>query len=444
MIRIRAAGISALALLASTGALAAAPAPAARAASTRADLAALRREIEEQRATLQRQQALIEAQQARLQALETRIAAAAPAPAPASAPTATASAASPSSPGTVPLPPSPPPSGGVQTVGEAPSDQRQVQVAALAEQGGIITRARRLTLEAALEYAHADRNRVVFRGIEIPQAVLVGVFDINESRQDVLTAAAIARYGVTGRLEVNARVPFVYRVDKTVLAPVADPNNPNAGQIDSPVKGASLGDVDFGVRYQFTNGTGGRPYLIAGIQAIAPTGTNPFGVRRDAIGNALKAATGAGFWAVSPSITAILPSDPAVLFGTLGYTYNFARKIGRQVGGAFVDRVSPGGEPSGTVGIALALNPRTSLSFGYAHTWAFGTRTVLRPIDPQTGALGDRVKNKTRDLQLGRFLFGVSYRTNRRTTINWNLELGATDDATDIRTTLRIPIAFDW
>src|SRR5262249_50675202 len=157
----------------------------------------------------------------------------------------------------------------------------------------------------------ADRNRVVFRGIQIPVSVLIGVFDINESRQDVLTAAGVVRFGLTNRLEVNARIPYIYRSDKSGLAPVSDPNAPNAGQLDRPVSNGGLGDIDFGVRYQLTDGTNGRPYLIAGLQAIAPTGSNPFLVPRDALGNQLKAATGAGFWGVSPSVTAILPTDPA-------------------------------------------------------------------------------------------------------------------------------------
>ena len=294
-----------------------------------------------------------------------------------------------------------------------------------------------------LEYARADRNRVVFRGIQIPAAVLIGAFDINESRQDVLTAGAVFRLGLSSRLEINGRIPFVYRSDRSVLAPVVDPQTPNAGQLDRPVQDGDLGDIDFGIRYQITDGNNGLPYLIAGVQAIASTGTDPFSVPRDPLGNALEAATGSGFWAVSPNLTAILPSDPAVLFATLGYTRNFGRTINRQIGSSIVERVRPGDQPSASVGIALSLNPRTSLSFGYAHTWGFGTRTRIRMLDPQSGAAGDPIDTTTRDLQLGRFLFGVSYRVNPRTTINWNVELGATDDATDLRTTLRIPFTLD-
>ena len=283
----------------------------------------------------------------------------------------------------------------------------------------------------------------MFRGVQIPEAVLIGVFDINESRQDVLTAGLVGRLGLTGRLEINGRLPFVHRSDKSVLAPVANPVQPNAGQIDSPVNGTNIGDIDFGLRYQITDGRGGTPYLIAGVQAVAPTGTDPFKVPRDTLGNALKGATGAGFWGVTPNLTAILPTDPAVLFATLGYTLNVARNIDRQIGGAFVERVAPGDQPSASAGIAIALNPRTSISLGYAQTWALGTKTWVRALNQTTQVLGDVMTTTSRDLQIGRLLFGVSYRTSAATTINWNVEIGATDDASDVRTTLRIPLTFD-
>ncbi len=403
----------------------------------------LRRTLATERQELDRQQRALDEQRARIDRLEARLSGRG------TAGSQVAQTALP--PGGVPLPASPPPApppsasaaGQVQTVGEAPSDQRQVQVAVLSEQGGIITKAGRATVEVNFEYARADRNQVVFRGVQIPEAVLIGVFDINESRQDVLTVGTVGRLGLTSRLEVNGRLPFVYRSDKSVLAPVANPTEPNAGQLDRPVSGANIGDVDFGLRYQFTDGKNGAPYLIAGVQAVAPTGTDPFRVRRDPLGNALKGATGAGFWGLTPNLTAILPTDPAVLFATLGYTYNFARDINRQIGAAYIERVAPGSQPSASAGIAIALNPRTSISFGYAQTWALGTKTRVRSLNQTTQELGEAMTAVSRDLQIGRLLFGVSYRTSPSTTINWNVEVGATDDAADVRTTLRIPFTFN-
>lgn len=397
-----------------------------------AEIAAARAQVAEQQRALDRQAQRLADLERRLLGNERMAAAAGP-----TQPTATGTAAG--------ITPAKSDQGGIQPVGEAPAEPpTDVQLAVLSNTGGVITRRGQLTLEAGLEYAHADRNRVIFRGIEVPQSVLVGVFDINESRQDVLTATAGVRFGVTGRFELNARLPFIYRADKAVVAPiVTNPPGSDAGTRDYSVDGNGIGDIEFGARYQFTDGTGGWPYLIANISAVAPTGTSPFKVARSGVGQALKAATGAGFWGISPGVTAILPTDPAVLFGTIGYTVNLAQDIDRYIGDTLIRRVDPGDGPSASLGIGISLNQRTSISLGYAHQWVLGSKTVTQTIDrrPLTGpVLTDPVTNTTRDLQLGRLLFGVSYRTNAATTINWNVEVGATDDATDIRTTLRVPV----
>lgn len=411
---------------------------------TLAEVQALKAEIEAQAATLGQQRI-------RLQAMEDAILGQ-------QRGTGTQAALAPPSPiGQSPAIPQPVPQGSVaqngsdvpQPVGQAPSPREgQVEVAVLSEQGGIITRAGRLTIEPALEYARSDRNTVIFRGIQVPQSVLVGVFDINENRSDIVTASLAARYGITSRFEANVRVPFIYRSDISVLAPVTTGSggNNSTSLPDAPAKGRNIGDIEFGARYQLTDGHRGFPFLIAGVQVVVPTGTNPFTLPRNpGTGVALASATGAGFYGVTPTITALLPTDPAVLFGTLGYTHNFARSFdGVQLAtDVLVDRVRPGDAIQASAGIGISLNPRVALSLGYAQSLAFGTRTIGRAINRNNGVPSfTPFDSTTRDLQIGRLLFGVSYRTSESTTINWNVEVGATRDAADVRTTLRVPFSF--
>ena len=401
-------------------------------------------DVEALRAELARARAQLDAQERRLRALEARLGEpsassavpAAPRPgAPASAPAIASTATTPGDPGTIAPAP-------VERVGQAPEVEEAPVVAVLGDQGSAITRRGQLTAEAQFEYARADRNRAIFRGIEIVESVLLGVFDINESRQDVLTAAGSLRYGLTNRLEIGVRVPYVYRDDTSILAPIAgSTTNDPARTVDSSADGRGIGDVEFSARYQLTSARGGWPFLIANLQAVAPTGTDPFEVRRDELGSALEAATGSGFWGVSPSVTAILPTDPAVLFGTFGYTKNFGHDVDTFIPPVRITRVEPGDALSFSAGIGISLNQRTSLNLGYAHSWAFGTRTetitqsgpLLMPVFTEGSAT-------SRDLQLGRLLFGVTYRATNRAAINWAVEVGATDDATDLRTVLRIPL----
>lgn len=386
---------------------------------------ALSAELAAARAEIGRQRQQLDAQEMRLRAIEGRFAAAADASGGVSPGTATAVASAGQA-------------RSVETVGEAPAAELQMpEVAVLGEQGSIITRSGQLTAELALEYARADRNRAIFRGIEVVESVLIGVFDINESRQDILTTAASLRYGLSDRLEVGVRMPFVRRSDKSVLAPVAGSTGDDpAATRDSSVNGSGLGDLELSGRYQLASARPGLPFLIGNLQVVAPTGSNPFEVRRDAAGLPLDAATGAGFWGASPSLTAILPSDPAVLFGTLGYTRNFARDVSTTIGDVVIDRVDPGDALSASAGLGISLNQRTSFNLGYAHSWVFGTKTWTR----LAGSTGAPVTAKSRDLQLGRLLFGVTYRVSDRVNVNWAVEVGATEDATDLRTVLRIPL----
>jgi len=408
------------------------------------DPAAMRGELERARAEIAAQRRQIDAQEARLRALEARIAGSAPTPAtpPATAPAAVAragTASTPSDPATIAQATIPTPVAPI-AVGQRPADrERPPEVAVLGQEGSIVTRRGQLTAEMQFDYARADRNRALFRGLEIVESVLVGAFNINESRQDILTGSAAARYGLTDRLELGVRLPFVHRADNSVLVPVqGSTNNDGAREVNTSAKGTGIGDLELSARYQIATARGGLPFLVGNLQVVAPTGTNPFSVPR-INGEATEAATGAGFWGVSPSLTAILPSDPAVLFGTVGYTRNFGRSVSTVIDPVRITYVKPGDALSFSAGIGLALNERTSLNLGYAHTWAFGTLTRTELLDPGPTNPGPS-EARSRDLQIGRLLLGVTYRVTDRASVNWSLEAGVTEDAPDMRTVLRIPI----
>lgn len=326
-------------------------------------------------------------------------------------------------------------------VGEPPKDSdRPPTVAVLDQQGSVVTRKGQLIGEVGFDYTRSDRNRAIFRGITFPEAVLIGVFDINESRQDILTGSVAMRYGITDRLEIGARVPYLYRADTLISAPVAQQGNEDF-TVNSSTRGSGLGDVEVSARYQINNGGRNRPFLIANIQGMIPTGRDPYSVRRSITGAALQSSTGAGYMSVTPGLTAILPSEPAVLFGTIAYTYNFGRNVDTRLGGIQIDRIKAGNQITFGGGIGLALNDRTSMNFGYSHAWAFGTRTTFRGVR-EGGQFGPSQNTISRDLQIGRLLIGVSQKFSPKLQVNWSFEVGATDDAPDVRTSLRIPIRF--
>ena len=414
-----------------------------------ADRTPLRTQLEQARAEIAAQRRQLDEQEARLRALEERLRtppvgfASAPlgaqsATQPPAALAQASSASTPGDPATItqgtPQP--------LERVGQRPADRdRPPEVAVLGNEGSVVTRRGQLTGELQLDYARADRNRALFRGIEVVESVLVGEFNINESRQDIFTGSLGLRYGLTDKLELGVRVPLVHRADNSVLVPVqGSTNNDAAREITTAAKGTGIGDIELAARYQLVSAHGGLPFLVGNLQLVIPTGTDPFSVPRLATGEATKAATGSGFWGISPSLTAILPSDPAVLFGTIGYTHNIGRDVDTVISPVRILNVRPGDALSFSAGIGVALNDRTSFNLGYAQTWAFGTRTRTVLLTPANGIPNNPVESTSRDLQLGRLLFGVTYRATDRASINWSVEIGATDDSPDVRSVLRIPL----
>lgn len=407
--------------------------------------AELRQQIDAAMVLIERQQEQLDRQARELAELRRRVdglpadADAAAAPAPPGAPVVVAQGsaqAAPTDPTSVQQASVP-----LERVGQAPEDQeRPIELAILDSQASVVTRRGQLSGEVQLDYARADRSRAVFRGVELVEAVLVGVFDINENRQDVLTESFSLRYGLTDRLEIGARLPLIYRSDTSIIAPVAgSTNNDQAATIDNSVKGRGIGDLELSARYQLVDGSAGRPFLIANLQGLIPTGSDPFAIARDDLGRARKAATGAGFYGISPSLTALLPSDPVVLFGTVGYTFNLGKSVDTNIPPVRISYVDPGDAISASAGIGISFNQRTTLNLGYAHSWAFGTRTTTELLTPTPQWPGAR-HTVSRDLQIGRLLFGVTYRVNDRASLNWSVEVGATEDATDLRTALRVPL----
>lgn len=336
--------------------------------------------------------------------------------------------------------------GAAISVGEPPSDSdRAPTVAVLDQRGSVVTRKGQLIGELGLDYTRSDRNRAVFRGgpLSPVNVLLLGIFDINENRQDMISASASLRYGLTNRLEVGFRIPYLYRADTMILAPITgSTNNDDARTLNSSTRGNGIGDIELTARYQLNNGGRNVPFVIANLQVAIPTGRDPFELNRVA-GIATESATGAGFWSVSPGITAILPSEPAVLFATASYTFNFSRNVNTYIPPAQIDFINPGDQISFAAGIGWSFNDRTSINLGYSHGWVFSTRSVLRSVNTATGLpVGSPFSTTSRDLQIGRLLLGVTHKLSRGLQLNWSIDAGITQDAPDLRVSLRVPIQF--
>jgi hypothetical protein len=321
--------------------------------------------------------------------------------------------------------------GSPQPVGRAPEpakESRPPAIAPIFEQPGVLTPRGSFILEPSMQYSYSSNNRVALVGFTIIPAITIGLIDIRSVNRGTFIGALTARYGVTNRFEVEAKVPYVKRSDSTLTRPFGAVSETDSA-FDS--SGNGIGDVEFAARYQLNEGGGDRPYYIGGLRLKMRNGKDPFDVEIDPNTNLEKSLpTGSGFYSIQPSLTAIFPSDPAVFFGSISYLWNMKRDINKAVGLANVGTVDPGDALGFNFGMGLALNEKASFSLGYDHS--------IVGKDKFDGSF--LATSQTR--QLGSLLIGYAYRLNNKTSVNLSLGVGVTSEAPNVQLTLRMPFTF--
>lgn len=412
-----------------------APPASVDAAAPVPDLNLLRQQVAAQAQKLAEQQRQIEASQRHLATLQRQLDAlrqrlagepAKPAPAVAVAQSKPRSARSDAVPPVRPVgqPPAP------------PKDTRPPEIAPLFEQPGVLSPRGRLTVEPSLQYSYSSSDRVSIVGYTIIPALVIGLIDVRSVHRTTAVAGLTARYGLTNRLEIEGKLPYVYRDDDTVSRPInLAPSS--ASQVFN-ADGTGLGDIELAARYQINVPKANRPYFVGGLRFKTRTGTDPFEVEYASAGPNLPTLqktlpTGSGFYSLQPSLSMIYPTDPAVFFGGINYQWNIKRDINKPLNGiasSFVGEVDPGDAVGINFGMGLGLNERSSFSIGYEHAWIGKTTT------------GGTVTEGTTDLQTASLLLGYSYRLSKRASLSLSIGAGLTDDSPDTQFTFRMPYTF--
>jgi hypothetical protein len=289
---------------------------------------------------------------------------------------------------------------------------------------GVLTPKGTLIVEPYLQLAHLSSNRVTLTGFTIVPALTIGLINIQGVSRDIYTAALVGRYGLTNRLEIEARVPYLYREDSITQRPLA---TPSTADTVSNANGSGLGDIEATARYQINKGGPDQLYFVGFTRLKSTTGTGPFEVPIDPItGFQTELPTGSGFYIIQPGLTFLFPSDPVVLFSSVSYIWNKSRDIGGQIG-----RIDPGSGGNLNLGLGLSLNEKLSLTLGYDHT------IFERP----TSASNLLLTTTPQVTQIGVLLVGGAYRLSERSFVNFVVGVGATREAPDLQVTVRIPTA---
>jgi len=197
-----------------------------------------------------------------------------------------------------------------------------------------------------------------------------------------------ARTGLPGQFESFLTVPYIFAQEEQY----------DGGQSSSS---AGIGDLSGGLKYLIHRERRGIPDIIGSIIITAPTGS---------VDQALP--LGGGGWQTGASLSFVKSTDPASLFGTLGYTHRFPRTLDS------IDYTG-GDSVSYSLGTAFSLNSSVSLSVQFSG--AYISEYAANGIN-QGGSDGEPMS----------LTGALAYNLPGRRYIQTSVKFGLNDDAPDV------------
>jgi hypothetical protein len=315
-------------------------------------------------------------------------------------------------------------------VGEAPArPEEPPQVVQSLPQGlAVLTPQGHFTLMPSVEYTQTTSDRLVFLGVVIVPGINLGEVTASTDDRSIISTVADLRFGITDRLEVEARLPFTFSDDRATVLVQAPQGSATQSLY---VSNTGIGDVEFGARYQINRGADDWPIFVANSRFKMDTGTGPFDIKRTDAGIAEEVPLGSGFMGIEGGFSVLKLTDPAVLYASANYIYQIPKDINKTIGGVLVGHVDPSNSVGLTMGMGFAVNPDFSFSLGYEHNHVF----------PHETELGTTLQHTT-SLEVGAMTLGMAYRLGPTMSLNANFEFGVTAAAPDVRVVFSLPTTF--
>jgi hypothetical protein len=300
----------------------------------------------------------------------------------------------------------------VQTAAAPPKEEREEEERlaqatlerVLIQRSAVLLPAWTLEIEPSFTYAHSSADRVIIDGVAILDLLGVGIVvgDIvsERIRRDSYISALTGRLGLPWDFQVEGRFPYRYESEQVLTADFAERTRSAHG----------LGDLEFALSRQILKEKGWLPDIVGGFRWRTPTGDSS---PDDLI-------LGTGFHGLQATLSGVKVRDPVAFFGGGSYTAN----IQDTRDGVPID---PGDTWGFNLGMALALNPETSINFQWDHRFA-----------NHTTAFGENVPGSS--LTVGTFRVGFTYAVTRDIFVDVGVGIGITQDAPDVQATIAVPI----
>ncbi|MFZ5447251.1 MAG: hypothetical protein ACOZFS_01240 [Thermodesulfobacteriota bacterium] len=324
---------------------------------------------------------------------------------------------------------------GQPTVGAERKEEKKAArpLTALSDKGAISAGPSwRLVIEPSFEYDHISSQNVAISGFTIFEAILIGTVVVEKLKRDIYLPAVTFRLGYK-QAEFSIKVPYLIRQDTAIY-----PQPQGSGSVvQKGFSDSDLGDLQPYFYYHLIREGRWRPWVpdtIVRMGMNIPTGRDPFHLTREQIpGLGLvptEFPTGTGMWGGTWGVTFVKSADPAVLFLSMAYFYNFARDVGT-AGTPSVNygTIKLGNSFEYNIGFILALQERFSVNFA-----------LNQRITGKTTRNGQNLPDTS--INAIAFNIGATYVVNPRFSLDLLVGIGLTPDAPDASILVRMPITF--
>jgi len=310
---------------------------------------------------------------------------------------------------------------------EEEKSQAQTTASEVIEKGGLI--AGKFQVSLTESYTHIQTNQLYIEGFGILPIVVVGNVDIQNVRRDIFSTVFGASYKLTNKLQVTLTVPWQYSMASISTATGINGRKVGSANNEKTSQSSSLGDVTIGSFYQLTRESLILPSLSGGLDLKLRNGRDFF----ETPDPAAHVPAGTGFYMLRASLSASKTSAPAVVYGSLGYAYNFPRHniayTPKNSPAVLIRSYEPGASFNVSAGVSLSLNYQLSLNWSVAEATQLASR-VNGSVSPNTATNAIT------------FRMGGIWRLSRRTSIDLSLTTGLSNDAGGTTIALRVPWSY--
>ena len=322
---------------------------------------------------------------------------------------------------------------------------------AAVQAGGLLLPRDSMILEPTVFYTYSQNTRLIVTGFSVLPLIILGTFESERITTNLVSPAIQLRYGVYRGLQVDLRIPYTYANQSRLRL-----STETAGQVEESQHDSGLGDISFGLTYQFLYERGWLPDLMFRIGALAPTGKSQFDIFKDIANagglasadaflhalNTKGIALGGGRWNYQATVNGVKALDPGILFASVGWFYtpptteDLIQVTSTPVSGGVVLQPTLVSSSLGAVnslqasiGLAIALNNQLSMNL-----------SISELISKATKANGVKIPGSATNI--GQLNFGITLSVSPNTTINFVSSIGVTPDSPSLTTLLSVPMFY--